>query len=62
MKSAVYDIEVATDYMTAITSGWLMGRKAKPLFGLNWNTMWAKPLDQIRTSLNIDISLRTRYR
>jgi ubiquinone biosynthesis protein COQ4 len=58
MKSAVYDIEVATDYMTAITSGWLMGRKAKPLFGLNWNTMWAKPLDRIRTSLNIDISLR----
>lgn len=57
MKSVVYDIEAATDYMTAITNGWLMGRKAEPLFGINWSTMWAKPLEQIRTSLNIDTSL-----
>ncbi len=57
MKSAVYDIESATAYMESMTNGWLMGRKAEPLFGINWSTLWTKPLAQIRNSLNIDISL-----
>jgi ubiquinone biosynthesis protein COQ4 len=57
MKSAVYDIEAATAYMESLTNGWLMGRKAEPLFGINWSTLWTKPLAEIRNSLNIDVSL-----
>jgi ubiquinone biosynthesis protein COQ4 len=57
MKSVVYDIEVATDYMEVMTNGWLMGRKAEPLFGINWSTLWTKHLEEIRVSLNIDIAL-----
>jgi ubiquinone biosynthesis protein COQ4 len=56
-KSAVYDIEAATAYMESMTNGWLMGRKAEPLFGINWSTLWTTPLAQIRDSLNIDIAL-----
>jgi ubiquinone biosynthesis protein COQ4 len=57
MKSVVYDIEAATAYMESMTNGWLMGRKAAPLFGINWSTLWTKPLAEIRNSLNIDIAL-----
>lgn len=53
LKSVVDDIEVSTQYMDAITKGWLMGKQAKPLFGINWNHLWEYPLEQVRADLNI---------
>ena len=53
LKSAVYDIEISTQYMEALTKGWSMGRKAEPLFGIDWNTLWEIPIEQVRASLNI---------
>jgi ubiquinone biosynthesis protein COQ4 len=53
LKSLLYDIEAASQYMGAISSGWLMGKKAKPLFGIDWNTLWETPIDELRASLNI---------
>jgi ubiquinone biosynthesis protein COQ4 len=52
-KSLVYDIEVADLYLTALTHGWMMGKTARPLFGIDWTTMWDIPLSQVRASLNI---------
>jgi ubiquinone biosynthesis protein COQ4 len=56
VKSLVYDIEVADRYMTALTNGWLMGKAAQPLFGVDWTTLWETPIEQVRSSLNITIS------
>jgi ubiquinone biosynthesis protein COQ4 len=53
LKSVVYDIEVSTQYMDAISQGWLMAKQAKPLFGIEWNQLWETPLDDVRKSLNI---------
>ncbi|MCL6753786.1 hypothetical protein KBT16_23545 [Nostoc sp. CCCryo 231-06] len=53
VKAAIYDIEVSTKYMDAITKGWLMGKQALPLFGIEWNLLWSKPLEDIRASFNI---------
>jgi ubiquinone biosynthesis protein COQ4 len=53
LKSVVYDIEVADQYMAMITKGWTMGNQAKPLFGVNWNNLWETPIEQIRASFNI---------
>jgi ubiquinone biosynthesis protein COQ4 len=53
LKAVIYDVEVASQYMDAITQGWLMAKQAKPLFGIRWNTLWEKPLEDVRTSLNI---------
>ncbi|MCU0534614.1 MAG: Coq4 family protein [Hydrococcus sp. Prado102] len=53
LKAVVYDIEVAERYMNAITQGWTMAKQAKPLFGIRWNTLWEKPLKDVRSSLNI---------
>ncbi|MFQ4144047.1 Coq4 family protein [Chlorogloeopsis sp. ULAP02] len=53
VKAVIYDIEVSTKYMDAIAKGWLMGKQAKPLFGIEWNLLWEQPLENVRTSLNI---------
>ena len=53
LKVVMHDIEQATAYMDAITTGWLMGKQAKPLFGIRWNTLWDAPLADIRASLKI---------
>ncbi|MEO0967476.1 MAG: Coq4 family protein [Cyanobacteria bacterium J06639_18] len=53
IKAVVYDIETSTQYMDAITKGWLMGKQAKTLFGIQWKHLWEKPLEEVRTSLNI---------
>jgi ubiquinone biosynthesis protein COQ4 len=53
LKAVVYDIEMAGKYLDAITQGWTMAQKAKPLFGMHWNTLWSTPLTDLRTSLNI---------
>jgi ubiquinone biosynthesis protein Coq4 len=53
LKAVVYDIEVASKYMDAIQYGWTMAQRAKPLFGIQWNSLWENPLEDIRTSLNI---------
>jgi ubiquinone biosynthesis protein COQ4 len=53
LKSLVYDIEVADGYLSALTHGWMMGKTAQPLFGINWTKLWDVPLSQVRASLDI---------
>jgi ubiquinone biosynthesis protein Coq4 len=53
LKAVVYDIEVTSQYMNALTKGWNQGKEAKSLFGIKWNTLWETPLEEIRRSLNI---------
>ena len=53
MKSTINDIEASTQYMDAITKGWLMGKQAKSLFGINWDELWEHPLEEVRADLNI---------
>jgi ubiquinone biosynthesis protein COQ4 len=56
LKSLIYDIEVADGYMNALTQGWLMGKAAKPLFGLDWCGLWEMPIDQVRAGLTIALT------
>ncbi|XGW00258.1 MAG: Coq4 family protein [Leptolyngbya sp. BL-A-14] len=53
LKTAMYEIELCEQIMDGLTQGWLMGKRAKPLFGIQWNRLWETPLEDIRTSLNI---------
>jgi ubiquinone biosynthesis protein COQ4 len=56
LKAAIYDIEAADGYMTALTTGWMMGKTAQPLFGVDWVSMWEMPLAQVRVSLGITVA------
>ncbi|WP_269744564.1 hypothetical protein [Chamaesiphon minutus] len=42
--------------MTALTTGWMMGKAAQPLFGVDWLSMWDLPLDRVRASLDITVA------
>jgi ubiquinone biosynthesis protein COQ4 len=39
--------------MDAIAAGWLMGRAARPFFGVRWGEMWDRPLDEVRRELKV---------
>ena len=56
LKAAIYDIEAADGYMTALTTGWMMGKAAQPLFGVDWVSMWEMPLAQVRVSLGLKVA------
>lgn len=56
LKSVVYDIERSADYMDAIAQGWIMAKQARPLFGIDWKSLWSTPLDEVRDVLNIKSS------
>jgi ubiquinone biosynthesis protein COQ4 len=56
LKSLIYDIEVADRYMMALTTGWMMGKTAQPLFGVDWIALWETPLAQVRASLDITVA------
>jgi ubiquinone biosynthesis protein COQ4 len=56
LKAAIYDIEVADRYMTALATGWTMGKAAQPLFGVDWIALWEMPISQVRSSLNIVVA------
>ncbi|WP_013324574.1 Coq4 family protein [Gloeothece verrucosa] len=53
LKVVIDDIEKSTQYMDAITRGWIMAKQAEPLFGIQWNLFWETPLDEVRRSFNI---------
>jgi ubiquinone biosynthesis protein Coq4 len=43
----------------ALSQGWMMGQRAKPLFGYDFRANFARPLDRVREELLIDASLAT---
>jgi ubiquinone biosynthesis protein Coq4 len=44
-----------TRLMEEITRGWLIGKRAAPLFGVRWDMMWDRPLDDVRRELGVDV-------
>jgi len=40
--------------MEAVATGWSAGKKASPLFGTDWATLWEQPLERIRSRFGLD--------
>ena len=41
--------------MQAITRGWLLGHRARKLFGVRWGELWATKLSEVRERLSVDL-------
>ena len=41
--------------MHAIVRGWLLGKRARPLFGVRWNELWVTPMENVRRGLAVDL-------
>jgi ubiquinone biosynthesis protein Coq4 len=39
-----------------ITRGWLLGKRARSLFGYAWDESWNRPLEDVRRELGIDLA------
>lgn len=53
LKTAMYEVELSEQIMNGLTQGWIMGKRAKPLFGIQWNKLWTTSLEDVQKSLNI---------
>jgi len=42
--------------MREIVRGWLLGKRARKLFGMRWGEMWSRPIDEIRRELGLDLA------
>ncbi|MCW7540236.1 Coq4 family protein [Aquabacterium sp. A7-Y] len=40
--------------MRAIVRGWLMGKRARPLFGVRWTELWDTPIAEVRAHFRVD--------
>ncbi|MEM9460618.1 MAG: Coq4 family protein [Myxococcota bacterium] len=49
----LYDFGKLPAAMQALSDGWTMGQKARPLFGIRWHERWNEPLSTIRAELGL---------
>jgi len=54
LKTAIEDLELTEQHMNALVQGWVLGKQAKPLFGIKWNTLWETPIQKLRLELNLN--------
>ena len=48
LQAALYKPQLLPYLMDAITEGWALGRRAKPLIGVRWDDQWERSLAAIR--------------
>lgn len=39
--------------LSEVARGWWLGKQSKPLFGVDWNQYWHKPLAEVRREFNL---------
>ena len=53
LQMVLYRRELLPAVMDAITEGWALGRRAKPLRSVHWEEYWARPLAELRQEYNL---------
>lgn len=59
LNTAMFSMNDRERRFDAIASGWQMGKRARPLFGVRWAEIWEQPLDEARRRLRIEPYLDT---
>jgi ubiquinone biosynthesis protein COQ4 len=54
MLSTVLRRRSLHDLMEAVTTGYQSGKRAEPLFGVDWAELWDRPLYEVRARFGID--------
>ncbi|MBC8186849.1 MAG: hypothetical protein H8E78_01390 [Proteobacteria bacterium] len=53
LQMVLYRPQLLPFVMDAITDGWALGRRAKPLLGVQWEEQWDRSLKEIREEYNL---------
>jgi ubiquinone biosynthesis protein Coq4 len=51
LQAALWKQEDFRPRLAAIARGWVAGKRARPLFGVRWDTLWDVPLERVRAEL-----------
>lgn len=54
-NTLLYAFSERDERMRAIVRGWLLGRRARLLFGASWRQMWELPLSEVRQRYGLDL-------
>jgi len=54
VHALVYARTESDAIVAEIVRGYLLGRRAKPMFGVDWAALWEKPLAEVRARFAID--------
>jgi ubiquinone biosynthesis protein Coq4 len=55
LNTLFYAMDDRDARMRAIVRGWLLGKRARSLFGYRWAESWHRPLADVRRELGIDV-------
>jgi ubiquinone biosynthesis protein COQ4 len=55
LNTLFYAMDDRDARMRAIVRGWLLGKRARPLFGYRWAERWDRPLAEVRRELGLDL-------
>jgi ubiquinone biosynthesis protein COQ4 len=53
LNAALYATSDRDRRFDAVVDGWQMGKRAEPLFGVRWDELWARPIDEVRALLGV---------
>lgn len=56
LNTLLYNMDKKDERLAAVAAGWMLGRRAKPLFGVRWSDLWEEPIDAVRVRYGIDIA------
>lgn len=53
LNTALYSHDKVGERFDAISEGWQAGKNAKPLYGIDWEKQWQRPIAELRRELNL---------
>jgi ubiquinone biosynthesis protein Coq4 len=53
MNTFLYSFDDRDRRMDAMVRGWQLGRAARPLFGVRWDTLYATPISEVRAQFGL---------
>ncbi|MFT3765333.1 MAG: Coq4 family protein [Minicystis sp.] len=55
-NTLLFEFDDAERRMDAIVRGWVLGRRARRLLGVDWKSLWSVPLEEVRARFAIDVA------
>lgn len=53
LNAAIFSSNQRERRFQAVVEGWEMGKRAESLFGVRWDELWARPIDEVRALFGV---------
>ncbi len=58
LNTALFNHDKLAERFDAIVEGWTAGKRARPLFGIDWTTQWHRPIEEVRQELGLPTTVQ----